>query len=96
MITKEDVRGLAKLARVTIEETELDSFVRDLESIVAYVGQLEALELAGGETQKPALRNVMRPDEEPYAPGIYTQKLVEQFPARQGDALLVKQIIAHE
>lgn len=96
MITKEDVRGLAKLARVTIEETELDSFVKDLESIVAYVGQLEALEIAHSETEKPALHNVMRPDEEPYAPGTYTQKLVEQFPARQGDALLVKQIITHE
>ncbi len=38
----------------------------------------------------------MREDSEPYAPGTYTEKLTAQFPAREGGALVVKQIIAHD
>jgi aspartyl-tRNA(Asn)/glutamyl-tRNA(Gln) amidotransferase subunit C len=96
MATAEDVKKLAALARITIEEGELEKFTKEFDAILAYVGQLEALEIAHSETEKPALRNVMRSDEVQYPPGTYTRKIVEQFPARQGDALLVKQIITHE
>lgn len=96
MITKEDIQNLAKLARVTVDESELDAFAKDLENIVAYVGQLEKLELAKSGFVKPVLRNVMRVDGEACVPGTHTKEIVEQFPTRSGDALLVKQIISHE
>lgn len=97
MATKEDVRKLATLARVTVEDAELEKFTSEFDAILAYVGQLEALEIPADATEgKPALRNVMRADGEPTPARTYTEKLAEQFPARDGDALAVKQIIDHE
>lgn len=96
MATKEDVQKLATLARIKIGDAELEKFTREFDAILAYVGQLEELELPQGKDAKPVLRNVMRADGEPHTGGAYTEKLAAQFPAREGDALSVKQIITHE
>lgn len=97
MATAEDVRKLAALARIQIKDAELEKFTSEFDAILAYVGQLEQLEISGGVArEKPALRNVMRADAGPHAAGAYTEKLTAQFPAREGDALVVKQIITHE
>ncbi len=97
MATTEDVRKLAALARIEIADAELEKFTSEFDAILAYVGQLEKLDLPiGAERVMPPLRNVMRADEHPYAPGTYTEKLAAQFPEREGDNLIVKQIITHE
>lgn len=97
MATTEDVKKLAALARIEISDDELAKFTSEFDAVLAYVGQLESLEIqSASAAEKPALRNVMREDSEPYAPRTFTEKLVEQFPAHEGDALVVKQIIAHD
>lgn len=97
MATAEDVQKLAALARIKIDDAELPKFTKELDAIIAYIGQLEKLDLPQkAEKEKPALRNVMREDGEPHATGMYTEKLVEQFPTREGNLLSVKQIISHE
>jgi len=97
MATTEEVRKLATLARIKIGDAELEKFTSEFDAILAYIGQLEELhipqDLAG---EKPAVRNVMRIDGEPHAPGAFTEKITAQFPAREGNALSVKQIISHE
>ena len=96
--TEEEVKKLAALARIRVEDSELEKFTSEFDAILAYVGQLEKLDLQQGEAllDKPALRNVMREDGEPHASGIHTEKLVAQFPANENNALSVKQIISHE
>ncbi len=96
MATKEDVRKLAALARISIADAELEAFTSDFDSILSYVSQLDALELPKTGAVKPPVRNVMREDGEPHAPGKFTGKLVAQFPQRDGDYLEVKQIISHD
>ena len=96
MATKEDVQKLAALARIEIGEAELENFTKEFDAILAYVGQLEKLELPKDLREKPALRNVMREDGEPHEAGKYTEKIVEQFPQKEGGALVVKQIISHD
>lgn len=96
MAKKEEVQKLAALARIKIADAELEKFMNEFDAIIAYVGQLEGLDVPKIKGEKPALRNVMRADGEPHAPGIYTDKLTAQFPAREGTALSVKQIITHE
>ncbi len=97
MTTKEDVQKLAALSRIAMSEKEIDSFIEEFEGILEYVGQLEQLNLpADLKNTKPILRNVMRADGEPHAAGMHTEKLAEQFSAREGDALSVKQIISHD
>jgi len=97
MATTEEVKKLAMLARISIDDAELEKFTSEFDAILAYVGQLEKLDLQrDAEKEKPLLRNVMRADGKPHATGAYTEKITEQFPAREGNALSVKQIISHE
>jgi aspartyl/glutamyl-tRNA(Asn/Gln) amidotransferase C subunit len=97
MATVEEVKKLASLARIHVPEAELEKFTNEFDAILAYVGQLEALDLPiGGERVIPPLRNVTRKDGEPHATGAFTEKIAEQFPSREGDALVVKQVIVHE
>ena len=94
--TSNGVKKLAALARIRVEDSEMEKFTSEFDAILAYVGQLEKLELPSAGSEKPSLRNVMREDGEPHAGGAYTEKLVAQFPASENDALSVKQIISHE
>ncbi len=97
MATVEEVKKLAALARIELGEAELESFVKEFDAILAYVSQLEKLEVSGESgNEVPPLHNVMRADGEPHESGVYTERLAEQFPAREGDALVVKQVITHE
>ncbi len=97
MASIDDVKKLAALARVEVNEQELEKFAGEFDGILAYVGQLNALSIdTKGVKEVPALRNVFREDGTPHEKGVWTEKIVEQFPAREGDALSVKQIISHD
>jgi aspartyl/glutamyl-tRNA(Asn/Gln) amidotransferase C subunit len=96
MATIEEVKKLSALARIRVEDSELEKFTSEFDAILAYVGQLESLRFPESGVRRPELRNVMREDGEPHETGKYTEKLVEQFPTRDGDALSVKQIISHD
>jgi|CXWL01.1.fsa_nt_gi aspartyl/glutamyl-tRNA(Asn/Gln) amidotransferase C subunit len=96
MATTEEVQKLATLARIRVADAELEKFTKEFDAILAYVGQLEKLEIPQDlKSEKPPLRNVMRDDGEPHAQGAHTEKIAAQFSAREGDALSVKQIIQH-
>jgi len=97
MATTEEVKKLAALARISIDDAELEKFTKEFDAILAYVGQLETLEIPKDMSEeKPPLRNVMRTEGEPIPVGAFTEKIAAQFPAREGDSLVVKQIITHE
>lgn len=97
MATMEEVQKLAVLARIKLGDAELEKFTSEFDAILAYVDTISSVEAPQGEALRrgQALRNVMRADGTPHAPGAYTEKLAAQFPAREGDALSVKQIIQH-
>ncbi len=92
----EDVKRLASLARVEVSDEDLARFASEFDAILTYIGKLEELTLPQASASVPAVRNVFREDGTPDAPGIWTEKLAEQFPDREGDYLSVKQIITHD
>lgn len=97
MATTEDVKKLAELARIKITDGELEKFTKEFDAILTYVGQIEALDLPKDLTAGiPPLHNVMRADTRTHERGECTEKLAAQFPAREGDSLVVKQIISND
>ncbi|MEK9184454.1 MAG: Asp-tRNA(Asn)/Glu-tRNA(Gln) amidotransferase subunit GatC [Patescibacteria group bacterium] len=96
MATPEDVQKLAALARIEVPEAELASFTKEFDAVLAYVGKLDELTLAHETPTAGVVRNVFREDGEPHEGGKYTQALVEQFPDKDGNHLLVKKILTHE
>lgn len=92
MITKEDIKNLADLARIEVSDAEMEKMAKEVGSILGYVGQIK--DLAGDmERHVPVLRNVMREDVITVGEGEYTEKLLNNAPAREGQYLKVKKIL---
>lgn len=92
MITIEDVKKLAQLARIEVSSAELESLKNEIDSIVSYVGEVSK---AGGAQEVKAhyaLTNVLREDEVRHESGSYTEKLLEAAPESDGGFVKVKQI----
>lgn len=64
MIEKQDVQKVATLARIHLQENEIDSLSQDMSSILGYVEQLNELDVSDVEPTSHALKmeNVHRED----------------------------------
>ncbi len=92
MITKEDIKNLADLARIEISDTEAEGLTTQIDSILGYVGQIKD---STGDVQgvAPKLRNVMRDDVVTNTGGQYTEKLLNNAPSSEGEYVKVKKIL---
>ena len=96
-----DVKKLADLARIDMEEKEMEEIAKDFDAILAYVGQIkEASKLIPGEQdismKKPEdyfLHNIMREDVAVNSRGEYTERIISEMPDTQDGYLKVKQIL---
>ncbi|MDR3656745.1 MAG: Asp-tRNA(Asn)/Glu-tRNA(Gln) amidotransferase subunit GatC [Mycobacterium sp.] len=63
-ISRDDVAHLANLARLALTDGELDSFAGQLDAILAHVGKIQAVDVAGIEATGNPLKevNITRPD----------------------------------
>jgi len=64
-ITRDQIKHLAHLSRLQLSEKELDAMQGDMENILKFVAQIDALDLSGVEplTQMSDSVDVMREDE---------------------------------
>ena len=92
-IELKDVEHLAGLARLAISDGEKELLQHDLEDILAYVSQVTKVTAEMGEPTAGELRNVMREDVNPHEPGAFTEDILAQAPAREGNRLFVKKIL---
>lgn len=94
MISTEEIKKLAELARIEIKEEELANLSRDMDSILEYVSQVK--EISGEAKEGIELGenyNVWREDTEPNEPGKYSKELIAEFPHKEEDYLKVKKIL---
>ncbi|MBI2087076.1 MAG: Asp-tRNA(Asn)/Glu-tRNA(Gln) amidotransferase subunit GatC [Candidatus Zambryskibacteria bacterium] len=97
-MNKEKVLNLAKLARIKISDAEAESLSHEFDSILDYVGQIKnagfkVQDLGLKNEEKFPIRNVLRKDGEPHESGIYTEGILAQAPARDGNYIKVKKIL---
>ncbi len=91
-ITKEEVKNLADLVRIQINDDDAQSLAKDMDSILSYVSDVEKLAV-DVDREIPKVRNVFREDEVTNAPGEYKESLLNNAPQRDGDYLVVKKIL---
>lgn len=91
---REDIEGLAALARIELTEVEIERFSKEFDDILGYVGEIKGL--AQGTVPAPmpgVVHNVFRKDESPNEPGAYTEELLALAPHRQGRYVSVKKVL---
>jgi aspartyl-tRNA(Asn)/glutamyl-tRNA(Gln) amidotransferase subunit C len=92
MISKEDIKNLADLARIEVSDSEAEGLTSQIDSILGYVGQIQN-STGDAKMDVPKLRNVMREDLVTNNSDEYTDKLLNNAPSREGRYLKVKKIL---
>lgn len=108
-ISKEEVKKLADLARIEIDEEEAEKLSGEMDAILDYVGQVSAIAKTKADEERnmhvaspeqgevgsvaPGKVNIMREDENPNASESFNKELINEFPDKEGDYLKVKKIL---
>ena len=85
-----DVENLAELARIDLTLPEKEGLLKDFDSILAYVGQIEKLSV--DVTPEYRLKNIWREDAEELR-DFSKELIIKQFPDSQDGFLKVKKIL---
>ena len=93
-ISADDVRKVAKLARLDLPEEKIATYTGQLESILDYVSQLAEIDTEGvpETTRAVEVTNVTRADG--VTPTPVREEILNQAPLREGDFFRVPKILA--
>ena len=93
-INKDDVRHVARLARLALPEERIATITGQLESILDYVSHLQSIDTTDvpPTTRAVEVVNVMRADQAQAT--AVRDELLNQAPQREGDLLVVPRILA--
>jgi len=94
MISKEEVKHIAKLARLGLTEKEVKKMQKELSKILDYIEKLKEVDISGIEptTHSILVENVMRKDESRKSK-VESGKLLELAPETKNGYLKVKSIL---
>lgn len=93
---KEQVLSLAKLSRIKLSDTEAETLSHEFDAILGYVSEVKEVSPSRGDkltSEDFSVRNIMREDGEGHTSGLYTEKLLNESPDREGDYVKVKKIL---
>lgn len=93
-VTPEDVRHVARLARVGIEEARIPSLVTELNGILGHMDVLQRVDIAAVPETPPALAMPLRDDA---LPADQLHRTRESFaPSMRDGFFLVPRLASHE
>ena len=93
-ITADDVRKVAKLARLDLPADTIATYTGQLERILDYVDQLQAVDTEGVLPTTRAVEVVNATREDTVVDTDVRQDLLDQAPQREGDFFRVPKILA--
>ena len=92
-ITRNEVEYVAGLARLSLQENEIDALTSDMDAILAYVEKLNELETNGiiPTAHAVPVENAFREDE--VRPSLGTAKALQNAPENENDCFRVPKVI---
>lgn len=100
MISKDDIKKLAELARIEISDQEQGELALEIDSILGFVAQVKEISGLvpplndkrglGGDME---IINVLREDSNSNESGKYTSKILAEMPKTENGYLKVKKIL---
>ncbi len=93
MITKEEVKHIAQLARIGVSEREVEKFSQDLSSVLDWVEELKEVDIRKAKeiSSVSERKNALREDE----PRKFSEadKLIDLFPEKEERYAKVKSVL---
>jgi len=93
MISREEVKKMAELSLLAVEEEELDKLTGEIDAILGYVSEIDTIASVQTLREKPELYNVMRDDEVTNEENEYTARIMAEVPNHDGTFVKVKKIL---
>jgi len=95
-ISREDVRHLARLARLEIDEPRLETYRGQLADVLKHIERIMQLDVADVEPMARPLEITNRMREDVVEPSMSPDEALANAPARQDDFLEVPKIIGEQ
>ena len=92
-ISRDDVAKLAKLARLALTDDEIDGFAGQLDAILGYVGQIQAVDASGVKPTGNPLGDVNVTRNDLVQPGLTQAQALAEAPAAEEGRFVVPQIL---
>jgi aspartyl-tRNA(Asn)/glutamyl-tRNA(Gln) amidotransferase subunit C len=93
-MNRDDIKHLASLARIRLEDSELEQFEAELPAIIDYVSAVNSIADEVDIQPNPGVRpNIFREDTITNEPNQFTKDMVAQMPHSEGRFLSVKKIL---
>lgn len=95
MISKQDVEKLANLSRLSLTEIEKDSFLKEIDAILGYVGGINSIASSVSPIDHKQY-NVLRDDIVANEKSEYSEALLSNAPEREDNYVKVKKILGND
>ncbi len=94
MLSEEEVKHIARLARVGLDPKEIEKFRSDLSATLDWFSELEKANISESDVfhSKVSRRNACREDVSRILDRDTRARIVSLFPHRNGDSLSVKSV----
>jgi len=95
MISKEEIKHIAKLARLGLSKKEIETYQQELSKILEYIEKLKEIDISEVEpTFHPLkIKNVKREDLDSKKDLYLVKKLLESMPETKNGYLKVKKVL---
>jgi aspartyl-tRNA(Asn)/glutamyl-tRNA(Gln) amidotransferase subunit C len=95
-IARDEVRRIAALARLSMDDAEIDRMQRDLAAVLAYVEALSGVDTAGVEPMAHVIPLATPMRDDVPEPAMDPARAVANAPEASGSAFVVPRVIAGE
>lgn len=80
LLSPEQIHDIARMARLTLDDTQTQSIAQDFERILSYIDTIRSVDGIATESRPPLLKNVMRDDIKTQHPGEYADAILAGAP----------------
>ena len=87
------VRRIARLARIAVAEDEVEHLKNELNGILAFVEQLQEVDVAGVEPMTSVTPMAMKKREDVVTDGAIADDIVKNAPASEGHYFVVPKVV---
>ncbi len=93
VVDRETVRRIARLARIRVDEEELDGLAGELSSILEWIEQLSQVDTEGVKPMAAVEAMEMKKREDKVTDGFCVEDILANAPAREGDFFAVPKVV---
>ena len=92
-INKNQVKKVAKLSRISLDDSKLDSLSKDLDSILNFVEELNKVDTKGVEPLSSTVDKKLEPRSDKINDGKIKKEILKNSPNKNEDFFIVPKVV---